>query len=354
MPRRRPSALIALCGAAPIVFGALTLFLAADALAQYGAVRRYPPGVKPEESDDEPTDEDPRAGMPGARQGGPQAPDNDPASRPKTDLGKRIVTLQFQRTPQAVLAARSALAARAREKLLKPDEEDKEPEAPVAEPAPDAMGEMPPGMPPEMMEMLARRAELGAAPAVPGPDDAAKLEAAADPAQAAAAAKAKAAATAKIGRQAEYFRLLVVAGDWTGMGQFLLSEGGADAGAIYSFVLKSLAAGDSALVPDEVIAISDAAPADLTDKQITRLGELLKATKNRGTEAAAVAARIKRGTLHFGGDDPVKRKRAASLLVAAGLSVEAVEYLPPLAQAREAQDAELLSLHAAYFRALSR
>lgn len=158
----------------------------------------------------------------------------------------------------------------------------------------------------------------------------------------------------KARKQAEHFRLLVVAGDWPSVHTFLKTEAGEDAEQIYEWILTNLMHSDTAIVPDEVISISEASPVEMNDKLVNKLGGLLKSTQRRGCQAGAVAARIAVGTEHFGGQDPVKRKRAAGLLVAAGLPVQAQAYLPPLEQARASRDAELLNLYAIYFAALAK
>lgn len=171
---------------------------------------------------------------------------------------------------------------------------------------------------------------------------------------AAEAARKKREKAEKTRKQAEHFRLLVVAGEWPKVGEFLKTDAGEDAELVYEWMLTMLASMDSALVPDEVISISEACPSEMNDKIVVKLGALLKATQRRGCQAGAVAARISQGTAHFGGLDPVKRKRAAGLLVAAGLPVQAQTYLPPLEQARRDRDVELLNLYAVYFSALAR
>ncbi len=165
---------------------------------------------------------------------------------------------------------------------------------------------------------------------------------------------AKAAAAKKLAKKAEQFRLVVVAGDWAGVREFIGAEGGEDKDTIYAHVLNSLVMMDQAITPDEVLEVSTLCPGELNEKLITKLGLLLKATTQRGSQASAVAAEIKRGTVHFGGSEPGKRKNAATLLVAAGLPIQAQEYLPPLEQARQSQDPELLNLYAVYFDALSK
>lgn len=309
--------------------------------------------------------------------------DQDPRLTPKTDLGKKIAQLDFTRDQQWVLAARTRLAAQRRELLLNPP-----PPPPPVPPAPAAanpaeagaapvpaegegapmpampdipLDALPPGMTPDQVMAMMQAAmasgdfdpedmdpeEMGMMPGMqPGTPGAAGMT----PEQMKAMQEKQAAIT----KQAEQFRLLVIAGDWPGVGEFLQKEAGEDALAIYNIMLTQLGSRDQALVPDEVIDISDICPAELEEKFIEKLGALLKATQRRGSQAGAVAAKIKLGTKHFGGEDPAARKRAATLLVAAGLPVEAQVYLPPLAQARQSKDPELLNLYAVYFAALAK
>ncbi|MBX3401794.1 MAG: hypothetical protein KF699_00120 [Phycisphaeraceae bacterium] len=315
-------------------------------------------------------------------------PDQDPRLTPKTDLGKRIAQLDFTRDQQWVLAARARLAAQRRELMLNPpppapaDGGDKPAGAmPAAvEPAPaggDAMPAMPdfpldalpPGMTPEQaMEMvraaMAEMAAMGLDPEDMDDEDFGDMAMPRGmlmtPGQPGAGPmtpeqmKAMQEKQAEITRQAERFRVLVIAGDWPAVGEFLATEAGEDALAIYNIMLMQLQMRDQAMTPDEVIDLSDICPAELDEKFIERLGAILKSTQRRGSQAGAVAAKIRLGTRHFGGEDPAARKRAATLLVAAGLPVEAQAYLPPLAQAREAKDPELLNLYGVYFAALAK
>lgn len=201
--------------------------------------------------------------------------------------------------------------------------------------------------------IVAALADAADAAADEGSDPASLDENGMDPAMA-AKMKARAEAMKKVAKQVEDFRTLVIAGDWAGVAEWLKREGGEDAGPIYAFMLQSLTHSDSALVPDEVIALSEACPVELTDKHIESLGQLLQATQSRGADAGAVAAQIRQGTTHFGGtSDPAKRKRAATLFVSAGLPVEAQAYLPPLEEARAANDADLLDIYVIYFEALA-
>ena len=374
----------------------LALSGAPDSLAQFGGMsfqpsigRRPYPGQRPARAADDEDDDDSAdamdEGMMGYRGMRAGQQESDPALRPKTDLGKKIMQQDYTRSPQSVLAARASIAAKARANAIRPAGPPK-PESlglpdggpgegggelvPGGEDGPGGdMPALPAGMPDSLRAMLAERM-AGMGMSLPAgamfgggdpesPDGAPADEKPAETgatakAKAAEAARAKAMAALRTNELAERFRLLVVSGDWHGMGEFLKTEAKSDAVPIYAFVLSALGSSDSALVPDEVLAISEASPGPLDDKLVTRLGAILKAVHRRGTEAGAVAARIRRGTTFFGGADPDNRKRAASLLVAAGLTIEAVEYLAPLDQARREEDADLMNLHATYYRALAR
>lgn len=321
------------------------------------------------------------------------ADEDDPASQMKTDLGRAMLRADFSRDPASVLRAQMQLAAKQRDALVKPPE-TKPPEPKPAEskptenaavnapanPASDylnapgahidaviAQGQGSSGATadpaasdgsaansPIPAGTLTNQSDIDTSVADPTELDSSGLDPSGmDPATA-AKMKARAEAMRKIAKQIEDFRTLVIAGDWPGVADWLKREGGDDAGPIYAFMLQSLTHADSALVPDEVIALSEACPVALSDKHIESLGKLLQATKSRGADAGAVAAQIRQGTTHFGGDsDPANRKRAATLFVSAGLPVEAQAYLPPLEDARAAKDADLLDIYVIYFQALA-
>lgn len=303
----------------------------------------------------------------------------------RTDLGKRIQRLDFSRNPQSIVAARAKLASQAREKRLRPPEEPKpetqSPDAPKPEPTkptdpaaitPAPIPDSPPPQPTTQPVVPLPPTPVGSAPSLPAPpilnpeppveitDSPASVEdappgPATNPrAMSPAQRKARDAAQKALTEKAENFRLLVVAGDWKSVGEFIEKEGGEDKKSIYAHVLTTLVSADQAMVPDEVLELSEAAPDALNEKLITSLGQILRNTSQRGSQASAVAPQIKAGTAHFGGTDPVKRKNAATLLVAAGLPIEAQEYLPALDVAREQNDPELLNLYAVYFDALAK
>ncbi len=377
---------VTVCGVAGLAVGLAVSSLPAQMFAQpamsiYDPEMMGMPGMPRARAgdDDDIPDFDPFEAR--GRRGGAQQ--DDPRLVPKTDLGKKIAQLDLMRDQQMVLAARARLAAQARELMLnpspppssEPQPADKPAEAAPAAPAPGGeavlvlpnlpAGALPAGVTPEQivaMMQAAAQADGNPDEMAEGGDDESGMSMAqpGQPALPGAAAmtpealKAMQEKQAAIAKQAERFRMMVIAGDWPAVGEFLKTEAGEDAVAIYNIVLTQLQQRDQALVPDEIIAISDVCPTDLDEKFIEKLGALLKATQGRGSQAGAVAARIRAGTRHFGGEDPSARKRAATLLVAAGLPVEAQVYLPPLGQARAAKDPELLNLYAVYFAALAK
>lgn len=279
----------------------------------------------------------------------------------RTELGKAIQRLQFNRDPSGVLTARTSLARKLRsDSFVGPPT----PDAPGGDGAaptdnlPPGMAEMLRGMPPEMMDQidpaeLSRMAAAmsaagsmqvpGGPPAGDGDDDApapgaAPAEGAGDappspagllsgmpfmPGARNPAATRRGAAGGgaagglspeqqKLEREskqkrttylAERFRLLVVGGDWTGVREFLTEHGGEDRKAIYDHVLSQLSMMDEAVVPEEVLAIADASPQPPTNDQLTQLGQLLANTARRGGEPRAVAAKIREGTIYLGGPD---------------------------------------------------
>lgn len=239
----------------------------------------------------------------------------------KTPLGMLLMQQDYTRVPETVLAARAALQVKAREARLKPPEKPAEPEPPATEHAPDAI-------------------PAADAPAEqPAPTDGE----AEDPNQRPP--------TPEEQKQAEAFRLTVVAGDWPGVAEFLKANLGEDAAGVYAFVLQSLQS-DQALVPGEIIAISEASPVELRDEDVDILAGLLQGSVQRGADPSHLAATIRKGTRFFGGAEPANRARAARLLMGADLPVEAQPFLDPLEGALKDRNARLINLHVMYFDGL--
>ncbi len=149
---------------------------------------------------------------------------------------------------------------------------------------------------------------------------------------------------------AAWLHTQVMAGEWAEYAWFLAERAGADAGPIHAHVLQSTNQGDPLLLPEEVLALADAAPAAPEPWQLDVVAQLL-ATAAGGTSTAPLLERIEAGTRYFGRGDDARRRRTADLLVRAGLVIEAFDYLPSLEAARMAPGpdaAEVILGHAAY------
>lgn len=260
--------------------------------------------------------------------------------QPKTPLGRYIQQLDFNRTPEAVLQARAKLAIQLREEALKtPEQKEKERKEAeeearkVAAPKADADKLNPPA--PDPLATAADKLGIKLPPGLTGGTDGEGRQ-----------------PTKTERRLADRYRLCVIAGDWPAVAEFLKKDAGEDAAAIFGHTLLALQS-DTAMVPEEVLALADVSPAELTDKQVTMLGQVLRATVGRGADAGTVSLMLVQGTARLGGKEAAGRARAARLLMAADLPVEAKPFLDSIEQARERKDASLLNLHAMYFKGLS-
>ncbi|MCA3006197.1 MAG: hypothetical protein IOD15_12675 [Phycisphaerales bacterium] len=317
---------------------------------------------------------------------------DDPAERLtfSTPIGRLLQRMNLRRDPTSVIDARIRLArlARAAATLVGPPDptdglgaaatagrsgapsrgdmgelgDPTSPEGDGAEPGlavPEGMV-LPEGLSPEDLQSLPAGVR-NLVPSLPGMPRRPATDPGASPGTPtdAIAALQRARDQAIVRATAERYRLAVIAGDWAAVRTFLTEQAGADAAAIYQWTLTQLLTGDSALVPTEVLAVADAWPETLTERHVLLLGQLLRNSGSRGGDITVVTPRIAAGTAHFGGpaeapDSAAKRTRAASFLVAAGLTVEAQAYLPPLDQARATGDVELLNLYATAFDAQAR
>ncbi len=259
--------------------------------------------------------------------------------QPKTPMGRYIQQLDFNRTPEAVLQARAKLAIQLREELLKtPEQKEKErkeaeEDAKKVAPKTDADKLAPPA--PDPLATAADKLGIKLPPGLTGGVDIEGRQ-----------------PTKTERRLADRYRLCVIAGDWASVAEFLKKDAGEDAAAIFGHTLLALQS-DTAMVPEEVLALADVSPAELTDKQVTTLGQILRATVGRGADAGTVSLMLVQGTARLGGKEAAGRARAARLLMAADLPVEAKPFLDSIEQARERKDASLLNLHAMYFKGLS-
>lgn len=156
---------------------------------------------------------------------------------------------------------------------------------------------------------------------------------------------------------AKWIQLQVLAGEWTALGDALSALPSADAIAAYTQILQTInrsqrgdpnAKPDPALLPEEVLAIADAAPEALSDWQVTTLAQLLKEAATKYSTAAMLQT-LDADTRMFGKQDAVHRERTVKFLVAAGMALEAVKFFPPLEEARANADAIALVNYGRYY-----
>ncbi len=157
---------------------------------------------------------------------------------------------------------------------------------------------------------------------------------------------------APVAELSEWLHQNVLAGEWQALQQFLKLRAGSDAPEIYAHVLQSTNQGDPGLLPEEILAISEACPAELTDWQLNLLAQLLKTAAARSSTGPFLA-KLRDGTAFFGPQEDGRRDRTAKFLTLAGLSVEAYDFLPVLETARQKADTQALSAHARYHQARS-
>lgn len=176
--------------------------------------------------------------------------------------------------------------------------------------------------------------------------------------------------------EVEQFRDDVVAGRWPAVGEFLAGLPEAQRPQVYRHVLAGLQRvggppgmpgmppgmmpgqampgmmpgmmPSPVLVPDDVLALADLSPGELTDEWLQPLGQLLSRALSKGNAIEPLLARLEQGTSRLGGEDPPKRAAGVKLLVAANRLNDAGKLLPALGAAREAGDSEALDLHARY------
>ncbi len=161
----------------------------------------------------------------------------------------------------------------------------------------------------------------------------------------------------------ELLRLNVVAGRWREVGAFLKTLPPKSAPIAFSHILKDLdripitaemqqqqqqlggPKPSPTLLQDDVLELADITPADLTADQISQLGALLRRALEKSPFADPLLKRLEKGTLQFGGTDPVKRERAAQLLLDASRDLLAIPFLAPLEAGCEAASFPLLEKH---------
>lgn len=117
----------------------------------------------------------------------------------------------------------------------------------------------------------------------------------------------------------------VQSGNWDEVKAFLKqfeSEGGR---RLHSKICSDLSYSNpkSTVLPQDVIALADASPVELDDKQIGHLSSLLKLAVKDSESRTELLAQLHRGTERLGGDDKHRRRMAARMLAGADLHAEA-------------------------------
>ena len=116
------------------------------------------------------------------------------------------------------------------------------------------------------------------------------------------------AATADPMTVARWIHLHILAGEWQAFASFLASRPAVESEPIYAAVLQSMNRGEIGLLPEEILAIAEATPAEFKPWQAATLGRMLQqaAAKNSIVE---LMASIRAGTRFFGAEDAARRRR---------------------------------------------
>ena len=149
------------------------------------------------------------------------------------------------------------------------------------------------------------------------------------------------------GEVVEWLHLNTMAGEWDALAWFLAERAGDEGEGIYSHVIQSTNQGDPMLLPEEVLALANAAPGEPTNWQVDVLGQLLRRSANRSS-TGPMLDQLRAGTRLFGGSDEANHPRTAALLARAGMPDEAYAYLPDLELARSEEDGRAMLIHGIY------
>ena len=153
--------------------------------------------------------------------------------------------------------------------------------------------------------------------------------------------------TAQPQEVARWIHLQVMAGEWATFAAYLLSRPLPESEPIYAAILQSMNRGEIGLLPEEVLAITEASPSEFKPWQITSLGRMLQQAASKYSTGSMIMA-IRAGTRYFGTADEAARRRTVEFLASGGLLAEAYGFLPPLEEARANADGAQLIVHARY------
>ena len=172
---------------------------------------------------------------------------------------------------------------------------------------------------------------------------------------------------AEIDKVLRVFQRQVTRGNWSAVAKYLKKLPEADAKESYKHLLDSLRKGPP---PDrtipaqgrahaeknefstvDVLALADAAPHELDKALIIVLGGILRRALDSGDVVEDMLARLRAEVAQPDEEKILSKRQVVHLLFAAGLAVEAGEFLPDLITAKDKNDREALNLLSRYFLA---
>ena len=117
----------------------------------------------------------------------------------------------------------------------------------------------------------------------------------------------------------------VQVGNWSDVAGFL-RQFEAEAGRrIHVKLISDLAHGQpkSTVFPQDVLALADASPVELDERQVGHLAGMLKTAMKESESRTELLAQLHKGTERLGGKDANRRRMAARMLAGADLLTEA-------------------------------
>jgi len=146
---------------------------------------------------------------------------------------------------------------------------------------------------------------------------------------------------------ARWIHLQVMAGEWAVFAEYLRARPAGESEPVYAAILQAMNRGEIGLLPEEVLALADASPAEFKPWQLQSLGRMLQQAAAKYS-TGAMLAQIRAGSRYFGATSDGARRRTVDFLAAGGLLAEAYGFLPPLEEARAKADGAQMIVHARY------
>lgn len=145
----------------------------------------------------------------------------------------------------------------------------------------------------------------------------------------------------------QWFHRHAMAAEWDAVKAVLVLRAGREAEALYAAMIQGTNHVQSELIPEDVLGLSEAAPAELSDWQVDALAGLLKKAATK-TSTQPLIDQFRKGTTWFGTASDEQRDRTVRLLLAADLPIDAFEFMPSLETAREDENSAVIKGHAEY------